>query len=290
MLPTFCEGALRQYRALGWNAGDDERTATNDACELLDVFIFGTRDEWELFTKDLLGHRAAVFMEMGRGGFSTRGTSVLYDVGMQDTLRIVAHEGWHQFVQSRFIDSLPIWLDEGIASCMETSAYRHHTMNSNWLHNPDRLRRVIRMVGDDGPGDARTGHAISLEGLLRSTPEQMLSAGKGEHAVLDYYARVWSLVLFLSDSGHHRRYHRQLDRMIADARDGRFREVVQKAARENGWDQSGAGTPSFDVNAFRAYFNADLAEAQQEYTAFLVTLSRLDPDAFEIGVEIESSN
>ena len=89
----------------------------------LETYLFEDRKQWEAKTRQLLSTQAPTFLKLGRGGFTTRGRSVLYNIDRHgrttDTFAIVAHEGWHQYAQSTLLHQLPIWLEEGIATYME---------------------------------------------------------------------------------------------------------------------------------------------------------------------------
>ena len=56
----------------------------------------------------ILPDKASSFEGLGRGGFTTNGIAVLYDIDgygwHHDTLALGAHEGWHQYVQTTFKD------------------------------------------------------------------------------------------------------------------------------------------------------------------------------------------
>ena len=89
----------------------------------LETFLFQTRTQWQAKTTEMLPDQARMFSNLGRGGFTTKGTSVLYYIDRygytRDTFAIAAHEGWHQYTQQVFKQQLPIWLEEGVATYME---------------------------------------------------------------------------------------------------------------------------------------------------------------------------
>jgi hypothetical protein len=85
-LPLFMERGLVQYTtAFGRLPMPGSRQQT---------YLFETRNQWEAKTRQMLPDQAGTFLTLGRGGFTTRGTSVLYYIGRNDTLAIAAHEGW----------------------------------------------------------------------------------------------------------------------------------------------------------------------------------------------------
>ena len=85
-LPAFYEAALRNYR--------NGLVALPAPPRRLEACVFGTREEWSRYTEHRLGSEAGPYLKMGRGGFTSGGEAVLYDIGPRDTLAIAAHEGW----------------------------------------------------------------------------------------------------------------------------------------------------------------------------------------------------
>ena len=84
-LPLFMERGLAHYTsALGMLPDPPKR---------LETYLFQTRNQWEAKTRQMLPEQAGTFLTLGRGGFTTRATSVLYYIGRTDTLAIEAHEG-----------------------------------------------------------------------------------------------------------------------------------------------------------------------------------------------------
>jgi hypothetical protein len=78
-LPLFLERGLVQYTtAFGRLPMPESRLVT---------YLFETRNQWEAKTRQMLPDQAGTFLTLGRGGFTTRGTSVLYYIGRNDTLR-----------------------------------------------------------------------------------------------------------------------------------------------------------------------------------------------------------
>jgi len=90
-LPAYLEACLVAYGSA--------ITPIPMPADPMDFYIFASRQPWEAWTRRTLGDEAGLYLGLGRGGFTTDGTSVLYDLGRVDTLTIAAHEGWHQFSQ-----------------------------------------------------------------------------------------------------------------------------------------------------------------------------------------------
>lgn len=263
-LPAFYEAANGIYEQFGGAETKVPGTmATNRATktrEVMDVYLFGTRREWELFSEDLLGDRARRYVQIGRGGFSTRGSAIIYDLGYADSLKIAAHEGWHQFVQRNFKESIPVWLDEGIAAQMEgITLNRQNGQAALEVHaNGDRLGQLQRALAAERLPDLAT--------LLSTQPNNLL--GDSEDLILDYYAEVWALSCFLNefDKG---RYAERLHLLLRDARHGQLKARVEATLLKNGWQERGefAGRTS-PVSIFQVYFAADLSVAHAEFMEF----------------------
>lgn len=183
ILPVFYEMAMDQYQ----NAFDAELPPPRRSME---TYIFSDRRQWKNKTRMLLPDKAASFEGLGRGGFTTNGIAVLYDIDgygwHRDTLALGSHEGWHQYVQTTFKDQLPAWLDEAIATTMEGFSWRRGIQfrpNSN----RERWSRLCDCIRND--------RLFPLEALLSAHPENYLDGKK--QTLLDYYAQIWALGRYL---------------------------------------------------------------------------------------------
>jgi hypothetical protein len=255
-LPVFYERALENYM-----------TALADLPQpqgRLETFLFQTRSQWQTKTAEMLPEQADSFSNLGRGGFTTRGTSVLYYIDRggwsRDTFAIAAHEGWHQYTQQTFKHQLPVWLEEGVATYME--GYRY-----------DRGRDVVPEFSPTSNGErrqtlrsaVRNNELIALDDLLTRTPQSFLSESKD--ALLIYYAQVWALTRFLAE-GENGRYRDALSWVLLDAAEGRL--VGRMASsdylpRRRGSAFGGRVGPA----VVQEYFNSDLAAFESEYVAFI---------------------
>ena len=252
-LPRFYEGCLHHYTtALGplqWPQ------------EPLQTYIFRDERQWRNKTREMLPEQAGAFMTLGRGGFTTRGTAVLYYIGRRDTFAIAAHEGWHQYTQSTFKHSLPTWLEEGVATYMEAIWFTRDMQRTRlrpW-NNQERRDALRRAVQED--------RIIPFRDLLNKDPQSFLS--KGKNRLLVYYAQVWALTRFLAE-GEGGRYRPNLEILLADAAEGRLvgRLVNSRVAginRRRGVLRQSRSGPAVLLE----YFNEDLAELDREYQMFV---------------------
>ena len=98
-IPAFLETALLHYRSA--------ITDLPAPSEPLETYVLGERRQWQAFTRMILPGESGLYLSLGKGGYTTEGLAVLYDIGRWDTLCITAHEGWHQYCQNNFKEMLP---------------------------------------------------------------------------------------------------------------------------------------------------------------------------------------
>ncbi len=248
-LPLFLERAMAHYRTA--------LAPLPEPGARLDTYLFESRAQWEAKTRQMLPRQAPTFLTLGRGGFTTRGISVLYYIGRKDTLSIAAHEGWHQFSQDTLRSQLPLWLEEGIATYME--GYTSHPDGlprfRPWL-NLERFHTLRDAV--------RAGRLIPLNDLLNRTPQSFLKESKNE--LLIYYAQVWVLTHFLAE-GQQGRYREPLREVLADAVRGRL--AVKSLGR-----RGGPGGVRLGSAVLTAYFDTDLDSFEQAYLQFVGSVVR----------------
>lgn len=253
-LSLFSERALERYRSELGALPPPERP--------LQTYIFGSRPQWERFTRDRLGANAGPYLAMGKGGFTTEGHAILYDIGRFDTLTILAHEGWHQYTQTTFKHPLPLWLEEGIACWMEAvRPGRGEGSSSPFLpwRNYERFGELRNGV--------RADMLIPLEALLDQSPEQFLRQGKDR--LLLYYAQVWALVHFLNE-GEDGRYAEALRQLVSDAAEGR---LAGRMANSQAFPNPRARSMHLHSRVGKwvllEYFNPRFAEFKSQYERFL---------------------
>ncbi|MHC4108533.1 MAG: gluzincin family metallopeptidase [Planctomycetota bacterium] len=247
----FYEQALVHYRTA--------LTSLPEPTSPLETYLFSDRHQWREKTRQMLPEQAKTFLTLGRGGLTTRGVSVLYDIGprgtFRDTFAIAAHEGWHQYTQRVFKQHLPIWLEEGIATYMEGYRESMETLRFQPWDNPERRRTLWKAV--------RRDQLIPLHDLLSRSPQSFLDEGKDE--LLTYYAQVWALTHFLIE-GEGGRYRGRLTRLLLDACHGRLQLPPQSAS---GTD-SGGGAEAI----IREYFQREPAAFRREYQRFIGQVTR----------------
>ena len=212
----------------------------------IDVFIFANEMQWQQKLKQMLGAQAEEWYSLGRGGLTVDGVGILYHLDFRSrsrvTLRIAAHEGWHQYAESVFIDCLPTWLDEGIGTWMEGFRIRNgkvrFTPSSNW----DRLTTLRKIIA--------ANRLDTLEYLLESDPSGILSTGRTN--LLGYYAQLWAFTSFIIEF-EQGKYMPGLHEMLTSALTGNLREP------RNGWLYS---------------FTSNPVEMEREYNEWVVKYAK----------------
>lgn len=249
VLPGFLEAALDEYTsAFGPLPHPDMR---------LDTFLLGSREEWESLTRRFMGESSATYLSIPRGGFATGGRALLWHIGRSDTLTIAAHEGWHQYTQRTFKESLPVWLEEGIAACMEAFTPSREDRSRpvfDAAANRERRWQLREAFRED--------RLMPLSELLATSPQDLVSGSPEK--TLTYYAQVWALVRFLREDDD-ARYRSGLEAAVSDAAHGELERTVRERVG-SGWERD---PRKRGVAVFTAYFSRDLDEAQEAYTAFV---------------------
>ncbi|MEM1166312.1 MAG: DUF1570 domain-containing protein [Planctomycetota bacterium] len=253
-MPAFLEHGLAHYR-----------TAIVDlpppTTAKLDVYLMDNRPQWQRVTRRLMGDRADTIDRIQRGGFAARGVGVYYDIGQRDTLAIAAHEGWHQYTQRTFDESLPIWAEEGLATYMEGFRQRDgRAVFLPWsnLERYDQLRRAHT-----------SGTLISLDELLAAAPEDY--AGFDDERLLTYYAQVWALIHFLLE-WQNGDYAGGLQQMLRDAAAGGLQARIAASFSEP--EAASAVASGRGPAALTAYSGLSVDSLATEYRRFLDTLAR----------------
>ncbi|MFT3685061.1 MAG: hypothetical protein QM783_09075 [Phycisphaerales bacterium] len=279
-MPAFLEAAIANYRTA---VGGGELPAPTRP---IDVYVMNDRAQWQTLTLGILGERGKpVVNGIKRGGFTTQGKSLLFDIGSFDTMSIAAHEAWHAYTQTTFAETLPMWAEEGLATFMEGHRWNGAVPQFSGWANVARFDRLRVAAKDNG--------LMSLEAVLASSPNQMIGmrgaieqiagvtgeagafADKGAtDGPILWYSQVWALIEFLNE-GEGGKYRAAFQEMVQDAAAGKMRarvvRFVQDKSREGGGGAHGGGRllpGAVAVETFRAYFGNDLRNVGQEYERF----------------------
>jgi len=264
-LPGFYENMLELYTS---TLADLPRPDNQ-----LTTYLFQSRRQWMAKTQEILPEQADMFSNLGRGGFTTRGTSVLYYIdrwgpSARDTFAIAAHEGWHQYTQETFRHQLPIWLEEGIATYME--GYRV-TRQGDFQWQPwanfERWETLDEAVDRD--------ELIDLPELLTRTPQSFLNDSKD--SLLVYYSQVWALTRFLAE-GENGRYRESLEQLLLDTASGKLiGRMMASSTTRNGGRRGVTAINRVGPAVVREYFNSDLVEFEAQYLKFVNEVASVRP-------------
>jgi len=253
-VPVFIEAALLNYRsALGELPPPPSKMSS---------FLFQTRAQWEAKMQQLLPNDAHSFHNLGRGGLTTDGQAILYYIdrrGMSDTLAITAHEGWHQYTQSTFKQSLPVWLEEGIATYMEGYVTRSDGVPSFRAWENRERRGALRE-------SVRRDRMIPLGELFSRRPQAFLEDGR--RTLLSYYAQVWALTHFLA-VGEDGKYRASLEQVIQDAAHGNLHRRLMNSTAFTVRSRREMFSDRVGLWVILEYFNRDIAQFEEEFNAFL---------------------
>lgn len=250
-LPAFVEAAYQGYEAT--------LPAPRNAGGRLTMYVFGTRAEWARFTRRHFPARFRIYARIRTGGFTEGETSASFFVTRAAVLATLAHEGWHQYVGTRFESSIPAWLNEGLACYHEAVQFVDSGPEFTPGRNTFRINSLREALQQE--------KLLSLPEIVRTHAGKIISQGSAQ-ATQRYYAQAWALVTFLRH-GAGGRYTKDFDRMLRDVADGTFRVRVSAATlatrspSENGWGAA----------AIRAYFGHEPDELEDEYYDHLIRLT-----------------
>jgi hypothetical protein len=252
-LPTFMETALEQYQELVPPAGEQD--------ERMKIYIFANRPQWAEFTRLYNSPvQANTYLHLHSGGYMDhqRQTVVMWDLGRDHTLGLLAHEGMHQYMACYFPENIPSWLNEGLACQWETFDLQGKrpvfTPRMNYLR-----RNNLRLALADMDGQ------IDLPRLLGMNPGYAVR--KTGPMVRYYYAQVWSLVLFLRE-GHVDEYKEGFRNLLADLGTKRMKAAASAYRATN----PEATKLSNGEVVFRHYITEDLDTFSRHYHDFARSL------------------
>jgi hypothetical protein len=249
-MPGFVESAYRGYQA---QLPEPIETPTH-----FTVYLFASRQQWEIFTMDFTGPQAPLYLQLKRGAYYLNGACVAYNIGLEDTFSGLGHEGWHQFNSRYFKYRLPSWLDEGIAMLFEESVYD----KGFYVFQPDRnLNRL---------GSLKLTfikrNIIPLRELVATNPGEVVEDANNTIA---FYCQAYALVRFLREDNYGKRLLKY-QKLLLDGLNGQWPlpdEDRRIAADRNipitvGWNKM-VGTM-----LFRHYIGDNFDNIEKEYLAF----------------------
>ena len=187
-VPGFMESAYRGYQ--------NQLPEPIETASKFTVYIFATRQQWEIFTTDFTGRDAPVYLKIKAGAYYLNGACVAYNIGRERTFASIGHEGWHQFDSRHFKYRLPSWLDEGIAMMFETSKYEGGLFTFQPERNFYRLGGLKQIL--------LKNKTIPLKMLVGMNPGEVVV--RDEDSVTAFYSEAYALVRFLREENYGKRF------------------------------------------------------------------------------------
>jgi len=240
-LPELMEELYERYEAT--------ITPSTDGADRLTVYVLGTRNEWERFSRRKFPDRFTIYSKITSGGFTEGDTSVSFYSGRAATLAALAHEGWHQYVGSRCRARIPAWLNEGLACYHEAIEFPDTGPEFTPRRNTIRIENLRTALQQD--------NLLALRDLVNTDAGAIIS-NNNSNLTHTYYAQLWALVTFLR---HDARHARAFARLLEDLSDGTF-QVRVSAATLSG---RGKAAMSEGEAALFAYFGASPESLQSAY-------------------------
>lgn len=246
-LPTFLESC--------WSAYAELLPADHNPGDRLETYLFQARWQWDRFTDEFTGPRAATYKQIRSGGYSEQGKTVSHYGNRRSTLSILAHEGLHQYLEVTHGKPIPAWVNEGLA-CYFESFDVENDGRPTFLPEKNTLRRPALR------------DAFSRDELQPMSAILGTHAGKEIHKssreVLSYYAQAWSMVVFLMRPTRDNPYHDGFRTML---RELGSESMARRARAYMAADMD--GNLSEGEAIFRAYVTDDLDQFEKRYRSWL---------------------
>jgi hypothetical protein len=153
------------------------------------LYLFRTREGYVRFLDalgvDARGTAGLFFWNAEHSGLA----SYLHGQTRQQMLRVLQHEGFHQFARQVFGDGLPIWVNEGLAEYFGAAILVNQGFKLGQIggHRLARMQQAIE-----------SGATIPFDRLIRMSEADWmsrLSADPGESSLL--YDQVWLMTHYL---------------------------------------------------------------------------------------------
>ncbi|MCO6439136.1 MAG: DUF1570 domain-containing protein [Phycisphaerae bacterium] len=227
----------------------------------LRFMVFSDREQWARFMAERFPHQAAVHARIRTGGVTVGDASYLFFRNRSTTLATLVHEGWHQYVATRFDVALPAWLEEGLACTFESIDVTGAEPRILPEDNAWRAGTLREILSRD--------QVLPLTDLLRLDAATALLDADAS-AVQRYYAQVWALVVFLQD-GPDAALRARFHALIDDIASGEFSAKLS-AARVT---DAGLTERPYGEQVLRVYFGAPPENLDAAYRAYLIQLAHL---------------
>jgi tetratricopeptide (TPR) repeat protein len=145
------------------------------------IVVFASREEYHRNggPRGAGGHYSPVFKQLFFFKYADK----------KDTLNVLYHEGFHQFLDSILETKAPQWFDEGLGDFFGFSEHfkKDGEEGMRIKTNPWRLPLVKQMI--------QAGRTVDFEKLMTMSQQEMYGPDAGLH-----YAQAWSMIYFLAQA------------------------------------------------------------------------------------------
>ncbi len=224
----------------------------------MQIYLFSDRLEWDGFVRQRYPDRYPIYRKIASGGFTEGDTCVAYNCGRSVTLSVLAHEGMHQYIQTRLGSPVPAWFNEGLATYCETVEFRRNEPYFVPQRNTFRVNHLCQAMQNQT--------AQSLTEILATDAGAVLGVGLIQSTNV-YYAQVWALMSFIL-RGQDGKYAHAVNEIAHDARDGTIRIKAQATRVAS----SSPAEMSFGQAVFETYVTTDADAFQSAMDAYVERL------------------
>lgn len=252
-LAVTLQSARREYERLTGLPSSAATRPGGEAEHLMHCYVFADRFQFVEFTKIRYPGRDDL-LTFNRGGYTVGDVFASHWAG-DGTIATAAHEGFHQYLARSLRESLPPFLEEGLASTFEIITWSGRgEPRWDFARHPAHARSLAKAVEHDV--------LIPLVLLARLDAGTVMENPRVTPYPL-YYAQCWAFARFMIDGegGAHRP---ALKRMIDEAAAGRLYDPTGANTRP-----AGTFRPSEAAAAVERALGRPLADVEPAYRAYV---------------------
>jgi hypothetical protein len=249
-VPAFVESVYREYQK--------QLPSPIETQTRLTIYLFGTREQWEDFTKKFAGRRWQAYLQIKKGAYYLNGSCVTYNIGRKATFSVLGHEGWHQFNSRHFAYRLPSWLDEGIATLFEISRYDKGRFYFEPHKNGGRLAGLRKTILNK--------NMIPLKELISLNPGYVI---RDTDSVMAFYSQAYALARFLREDNYGKRLANYQNLLLAGLNGNwPLEPQLRRIAADRNIPLTGRFNAFVSSKLFSLYIGEDIEQIEREYIAF----------------------
>lgn len=249
-VPGFVESAYRAYNQYLPYPIESQNKFT--------IYLFAYRKQWEDFSDKFDAKQAKLYKQIKAGAYYANGACVAYNIGIERTFSVLAHEGWHQFNSRHFKYRLPSWLDEGIAMQFEASRNDRGLFYFEPEKNLYRLGSLKQTL--------TSNKMMPIKNLVGMNPGEAVVTS--DESVAAYYSQAYAMVRFLREDNYGKRLT-NYNNMLLGGLNGQWPldDAGKKIASDRNIPMTVSWNRFIGQNLFKTYVGEfDLIE--NEYKAF----------------------